>query len=287
MENSTVKNNKEFSWENELFKVSIFEIVLAAIFLSIHIVIVYFANFTILRIIPIRLEFIMYIFYGLIFAAFKGSILSILSDTLVLLLTGRIGTWFWLYAIVPPLISIVSYLYYLMFKRTKITRFVLAYTLTLLSFLLAAIVYLKHSDPNGSFKLSKKVSIGHSLILALIALYGFLSLILTSVFTILYLVHKNEKWNYYILVTSLILFISVVFRWVLDPINFIEYYNHFRGSKTGKLKQYGVDYIILFTKIVIKDLFVIPIYIIVLSPVFTVISILKQNYVDNTRKIKY
>ncbi|MCT4469697.1 hypothetical protein [Mycoplasma sp. HS2188] len=287
MKDSIIKKPKSKTWIDEIFKVNVYELVLGAIFLSMHIVIIYFAKFTILRVIPVQLEYLMFIFYGLIFGPFKGAILSLLGDTLVLLLTGSIGTWFWLYAIVPPLISVVSYFYFLMFKKTKIIRFVFAYTLTIISFVLAIIIYLKYADPNGDFKLSKKVIAPRNIIVILIMVYAFLSLILTTFFTILYFIYKNEKWNYYILVTSLILFISIVFRWILGPVSYIEFYNYFFAPKSGKLKHYGIDYIVLFVKIVIKDLFIIPIYITVFSPVFIVTNILKEKFINNVRKIKY
>ncbi|MBU4690587.1 hypothetical protein KQ874_02695 [Mycoplasma sp. ES3157-GEN-MYC] len=283
---SKINNSSEFV--KNIFKVNIMELVTASILLSIHCLLILTAKFTILRVIPVQLEFVLYIFYGLLLGPFKGGILAIIGDTLLMLLTGSIGTWFWLYAIVPPLISIVSWLYLIMFQKTKYTRFIVSFALTISAFIITIYIYLSHCNEDGTFSLTKKIAASKTLIMIMIVVLGVASILISIVFTTLYFVTKNEKWNYYMMVTSLIIFISVIFRWVLGPVSYIEWFNYIHhANENSKLKHYGTDFIILFVKIVIKDLFVIPIYISVLTPIFVVASILKEKYLINYKKNRY
>ncbi|WP_029608425.1 ECF transporter S component [Mycoplasma simbae] len=288
MSHTELKKQKSV-WKPSLksiFYFSVYDIVLSAILLSLHIVVMMFAKFTILAVIPLQLEFILYIFYGLILGPFKGSLLSIVGDTVVLLITGTIGTWFYIYALIPPAIAIVSWLYYWMFKSTKYTRFIVSYILMLISFILVIWVYAKHSENDGTFKLTKKVFAPKDIMIVLMFVYAFLAFALSTTFLGLYIKFKNEKWNDYMMVTSLILFVSVVFRWVIGPVAFIEYYNYFTAPKSGKLKHYSIDYIVLFVKIVVKDLFAIPIYIAVLAPVYSAVKIMESHFSLN-KNVRY
>ncbi|BAP01234.1 hypothetical protein MCAL160_0861 [Mycoplasmopsis californica HAZ160_1] len=274
----------------KLFKFTVFEIVLSAILLAAHIIVIMFAKFTILRIIPIGLENILYIFYGIILGPFKGALLAILGDTIPMLLTGSIGQWFWLYAITPPLIAIVSWVYSVVFKSNKIVAITVSTLLTFVSLAIVFYVYFKYSETDGTFKInsSKKNPIfaPKNLIIWMIALYIFLSLAVSGLCIKLYSATKNDKWLNYLMIMSLVIIISIVFRWIIGPIQYIEYYNYFKApnSKAG-LKYYSLEYILLFTKIVIKDLFVIPIYIIVLTPIYNAVYLLnnKHKSEQNTR----
>ncbi|MGV2392963.1 UNVERIFIED_CONTAM: ECF transporter S component [Campylobacter lari] len=74
------------------FKFSVTNITLSGILMAFYLIFVFLFRLTILRFIPLELEYIFFIFFGIILGPFKGALLSFLADTLSLLLTGKIGT---------------------------------------------------------------------------------------------------------------------------------------------------------------------------------------------------
>ncbi|WP_416738212.1 hypothetical protein ACLRE7_01060 [Mycoplasmopsis meleagridis] len=125
--NLLLKEKVEKIFKNGLksAKLTIFDITLMGIMLGVHLAIVTLANYTILKIFPIQIELIFFLFYGLIFAWWKGAILALLADTLSLLLNGQIGTWYWLYAIMPVIIVTFSSFYQYIFKKGKYVSIIL------------------------------------------------------------------------------------------------------------------------------------------------------------------
>lgn len=122
------------------------------------------------------LEYILYIFYGLILGGFKGAILAIIADTFVMLLTGNIGTWYWLYAITAPLIALTSWLYYLMFKHSKYSRFIISYLSIIIAFALCLWVYIVRSDENGALAINKTIKASKPIVITTLAAFGVLTL---------------------------------------------------------------------------------------------------------------
>ncbi|VEU60693.1 Uncharacterised protein [Mycoplasmopsis bovigenitalium] len=284
--NNTSINTKKNDFK-KIFKLTPFELVLASALLAMHLVIMIIAKFTILRAIPVPLEYILYIFYGLILGGFKGAVLAVIADTFVMLMTGSIGSWYWLYAITPPLIALTSWLYYLMFKYSKYTRFIISYVSIIAAFALCLWVYIVRSDENGALAINKTIKASKLVVLTTLTAFGLLTLGFTFAFTILYAKTKNEKWNNYLMVTSIIIVVAVLFRWILGTISWIEYYNYINKAQNGKFKSYGVDFIITFLRIVVKDIFILPIYIVILAPIYSAIAILKQKYLIDQQKVRF
>ncbi|TQC51364.1 ECF transporter S component [Mycoplasmopsis mucosicanis] len=271
----------------EWFTFRVIDIAVAATLLAMHIVVMFFSRFTIARLFNFEAGYIMFIIFGLLLGPIKGSLLALIADTLMLLITGSIGTWFWLYALFPPIISIISSGYFYLFQKTKYARLVLSYLFVLIAFIMVLFIYVWKSNPDGSFKVTSKISSPRYIIVFVLVIYALLSFGLTSGFTYLYFKTKNDKWMYYVMTTSLILLISIVVRWILGPVAWIEYYNYIHRSETGTFRTYGVDYIINFVRIVVKDLFLVPIYIALLGPLFAILSFFKEKYISNKAKISY
>ncbi|KKB26969.1 Substrate-specific component FolT of folate ECF [Mycoplasmopsis meleagridis] len=297
--NLLLKEKVEKIFKNGLksAKLTIFDITLMGIMLGVHLAIVTLANYTILKIFPIQIELIFFLFYGLIFAWWKGAILALLADTLSLLLNGQIGTWYWLYAIMPVIIVTFSSFYQYIFKKGKYVSIILSFIL----FILASIImfYAINSRLEGdevifSKSVSKKTGQVNVKSVSIIFIYSFLSiyiafgLIVNSTFAILYFKKKKDKYLNYIKIFALITLAIMIFRWSIDPLIYINWYNYVhRAGPTNKLKNVGSDYVVILIPIIIKSVVPIPIYIIVLSPVYEVIIKLKNQYYANNIQIEW
>ncbi|MBZ4203763.1 hypothetical protein [Mycoplasma tauri] len=97
------------------FKFTPLELVISGVMFSLFII-----SFFILKVTGLGqffgVEILFCVIFGIIFGSVKGSILAILADTFSLILNGQIGLWYWGYAIWPPIISIVSSIYFFFYK---------------------------------------------------------------------------------------------------------------------------------------------------------------------------
>ncbi|VEU75173.1 Protein of uncharacterised function (DUF3816) [Mycoplasmopsis maculosa] len=285
---------------NETFKFSVTNLTLSGILVAFYMIYSAIFKLTILRFIPLELEYIFYIFFGIILGPFKGAVLAIIADTLGLLLTGKIGTWYYLYALIPPAIAILSSLYYSLLNRSKIIKIILPFivitlaTIIILYIFFTQVTYDENNKIIFSTKgISQKVrrdwqNISWFAILALVCLYLFLMLVATILLIIFSFKKKNERILNYLFILSLVTLIVIIFRWVLGPITYISWFNYFyRLNPNKKLKSIGVDYLIYFVPIIIKSLISIPILTLLLTPVFSVIKHILQNQINNNQKIVY
>ncbi|WP_156953941.1 hypothetical protein [Mycoplasmopsis opalescens] len=267
--------------------ISLYQITLMGILLGIYLVVRVVAKFTILRIVPLEIPFIFYIMYGVILGGFRGLFLAIISDTFGLLVTGSIGTWYYLYAMVPPAIAIVSWLYYLAINKNKIFGTILTYVFFILCVLIIYYVFTSHNDPNSKqiqLNASKKnpVYVANGLFIGILSSYSLVSLSILITFTILYFKHQSKRWYNYILMFGLVSLIMMIFRWSLDPLLYIRYYNYINSAaildKSIALKSVGTDYAVVAIPIIIKSLFTIPIYITISTPITVAIEELNHRY---------
>ncbi|WP_036456967.1 ECF transporter S component [Mycoplasmopsis lipofaciens] len=281
-------NQKIKKYFKNSIKVKIFDISLGGILLGMQIILMIIAKLTILKIVPLEIEFVFYIFYGLIFGPFKGSFFAILGDTLVLLITGYIGTWFWLYAIIPPLIAITSSIYFFIFKNVKSFRLIFSIAILLSSLIIILVTYFMHVNEDGTFNISKSKTLPKSFLLWMIIAFASLIILAFITLYISYKVTKKEKIMNYLLVFSLIIFIVIIYRWTLGPIAYISWYNHFNKTKgTTKFKTLGTDYVLITIPIIIKSVITIPVYTLILTPIFNITHFLKEKYIDSNNSISY
>ncbi|QSF13586.1 ECF transporter S component [Mycoplasma sp. Mirounga ES2805-ORL] len=271
------------------FKVSVFDIAIAGIFLSLNIATSFIKKFTIMRVIPIQIEFIFYMFYGLVFGIYKGAFLALLADTLSLLVMGGIGMWYWVYAIQPPLIAIISSLYFFFFKETKYFKLFMPLIIFIAAFTGMMLTYIFHSSADGMLKLnnSKKHPEYISSHIVLYFIIGFLLMFLVAgiSFLIIYFKTKKDKYLNYYMIFSLITFIIIIFRWILGPISYISFYNYFYAKNS--FKSVGKDYIIILVPILIKTIIVIPVYVVFLTPTFSVVTFISSRQNEILLKSKW
>lgn len=284
------KEAEKVDWKKKFIpKFTIFDISISGVLLAMHIIVMIFAKWTILRVVPIELEFIFYVLYGLILGPFKGMFLAIIGDTLTLLLTGSIGTWFWLYAIIPPLITLFSGYFIIWFNKSMNFRRYAILPILLVSYAIILTVFFLRVNPDLTVNVSKTKQIPALLMLMFLGIYGLFLLISLALMFYFARTKKSNKMINYLLVFSLIAIVIIIFRWILGPVAYIEWFNYIRKSKpNAKLKTYGVDYLIVMYPIILKTAITLPIYVAVLAPIFRVLLILKDKFNSkNMAKMKY
>lgn len=292
-ETSSFKENFK-TYFKSCYKVSVFDITLAGVLLALHIIIMCTTKMTILRIIPLEIDFVFFISYGLFFGPLKGPLIAGLADLLTMLITGTIGTWYWGYAITPLLISFLTSFYFFFFKNSLWFRRIAPFVIIVIAFsVLIATLVKENMYQNGfnidpSRKNRDKFNIPGYIIIAMVCIFAALIFLTLAFFAI-----KNEtktksnKWNDYLLVFSTIIFIILIFRWIIGTYVYIGWNNHMVANPlNGKPSKrvaldYHKDFYIVFVPIMIKTLFTIPIYVITLTPIFSVLSLLQDKTMSN------
>ncbi|UUM18968.1 hypothetical protein [Mycoplasma sp. 1018B] len=283
-----VKKWQNLKWN---FKISVFEMCLMGIILGAHLTFDFISRFTIAKLLPINIEIIFAIIYGLIFSYFKGALLAFLADTLIILITGQIGTWYWMYAIIPPLIAILSALILKLFKINRTTGVIFSYIVFFIT--IASVIYfiIDRFNEGKTISLNRTYfSTNTSLILVIIfvSLYGLIGLIVNSIFLVLYKKTKREFYMNYFIIFTLVSITIVLFRWIFGSYTWINYYNYFfRNTEKFKLKTVGTDFKITLFPILIRSTIPLPFYIYLLSPLYNVLEILKKKYMVDPRIVKW
>ncbi|EGV00142.1 ECF transporter S component [Mycoplasmopsis columbina] len=283
-------------------RITVFDVAIMGIFLALQIITMWIAKYTFLKIFPIEIEFIFYIFYGVIFGFWKGPLLSILGDSLVLAITGSFATWFWLYAIIPPLISLFSAIFSYLFTYKKdekskfknlldILRWTFSYLIFLATFFIIVAVYLQKLKPeDGSIKISRDLTLSKTFVISALTFYFIFGAIVFVILLTLYLIKRDQKYVNYLFIFTIVSVVVMIFRWIMGPVAWINYYNIFyTNRKNFRLKTYGSDFAVTAIPMVIKSIVSIPLYIIVLTPIYNVINILKKQYLTkhSSKKHRY
>ncbi|MBN4084382.1 MULTISPECIES: ECF transporter S component [unclassified Mycoplasma] len=269
------------------------EISLAGVFLGLFIILTTITHYTIARTISFSFEYVFYIIFAFFFGKYKGSLLSFIADFFGLLISGKIGFYHWVYAIVPIISTFTISIFIEMFKNNKKLSYIFMDIFLMLVFTALIIIFIyKTGDPRVSKKgykiseflglsyLSFGTMIGLS-ILSGILLIAFNIMIFWAFFT------KNKKvktkLNYMILFYFLIVSLIVISRWIWGPFAFIIFANTF----LGKAYTLSNRYLILMYPIVLRSVIIIPIYTFVLYTIFVPLSFLKENKLLDIKKISY
>lgn len=261
------------------FKFSIFDIALMGIMMSIYFVVVFiFKNFLPGKL-NISIEILFYILFGIIFGPIKGSIFAILCDTVSQLFLGSIAFWMIEYAIVPPLISILSWA--LLFFYEKKNKFRFVFPLTILSLtIIGVIIFFVYQFIQNSFKFENSV-MDPKLVFGLMIVLCIL-LILSIIITLtLYRIKKNELFIKVLYLIGVVSVVLIIFRWFWGPFAYVNFFNRFLANDSIPDKVMATQYPITLAGIAMKTSFVLPIFVIILIPTISAISVSKKNYFSN------
>ncbi|CAL59164.1 hypothetical protein MBOVJF4428_00153 [Mycoplasmopsis agalactiae] len=276
------------------FRFTVMELAISGLVISLFLVtssILYFVGLSKL----IKAEILFCILYGIILGPIKGAFLGVIADVLALLLTGRIGLWYWTYQLVPAIIAFLSAIYFALFKSSVIARLIIPFVViisamaTMIYIYTQNIVKLEDGSTGISFanyeKKIKDKTIEYPYLLTLIGIIIYLSLSLVTVITLVsfYLKSKNPKFLDYLLIFSIVTFIQVIYRWIFGPILYIQYRNYIDNKNWG----YADKYVTFAIPIIVKSMVNIPIYTFVLSAIYPVVSLLCDKYVGERKQVSY
>ncbi len=220
-----------------------------------------------------NVELLFWIFNGILFGSFKGAIFSILCDTIFCFITSGIGYWMIEYAIVAPLVSIISSLFMSLYRNNKQSIYIATFTVSIA--LIGALIIFIFQLFSDQFRY-EGVQKNNIVPIAIYVLITFLSLS-----TLSYLIYSlikyylTKDWSYIkkIFILSLIILIIVIFRWLWGPYAYLKYSQRFYSKNINFAKQYPLS---LFG-IVSKTYLTIPIAFTISIPTIRIIEKYK-NY---------
>lgn len=279
----------KFNFKKHLF-FSTFDVALMGLFFGTFLIIGYLKHQFLKGPLNISIEFLFWIIAGLIFGPIKGPIFAILADTFLQLMTGGMPFWMWQYAIIPPIITIISWAFYLCYKK-----------------LLNKPEINIHEDIKENNLISKKASINvfiFSLSLGLIALAVFICfstylfvainlsfekrmcILCVYILFLLYFIFyfccvfsynkfKKEFILNYVAQVSIIFFIMFFFRWLMGSYAYTEYFRRFFGAPKDNA------FFLSLVSIASKSLITIPLLSLIIIPCSKTLEILRKKYSDN------
>ncbi|WP_436358439.1 hypothetical protein ACR34G_02755 [Mycoplasma sp. 480] len=188
------------------------------------------------------------------------------------------------YAIVPPLIAIVSwsllYIYQLKNKWSFIV-IITSFALVIVTMLLIYFLEVLNTTKNVRIENINKdwrSFFTKEIVLTFISIFSIVSIAVFSFFIFKYF--KTKKEIYYLLtfIFATICIIIIIFRWLWGPIAFINYYNRFITVKTNKGREISGYFYFYLTPIILKGLITIPIYTTILTLLVPILLKLKKKY---------
>lgn len=260
------------SFYETFIKVRIYNLALMGILLGLFLLIKYVCFIIFKGPLNFGVDLLFWIISGILFGPIHGPLFSILCDFVMTTFTSGIAFWMIEYAIIPPLVSLVSYFYLKLYREKSKWTIVISIS-TIIIMLLASVVIFWFQLMKDNFKYEgiKKI--------ASWAAYLLISFLVVSITSFLvycmWMYHKKSEWKYieWLYYLSLIILIIVIFRWVWGPYAYIAYAHRFFSKNIDFSKQYPLT---LFG-IVTKSCLTIPIATIIMVPLLNIIKKTKNN----------
>lgn len=264
------------------FKLTVMDVSVSGFLIAMVIIVAVLTNFTGFRVLKINFEYMFYIIFGFFLGAFKGLMLSIITDTLFLLIGGNIGLWAWEFAVIGPGVTAFASLFFIMVRKYKIFSYWAPNIIIVLSFAVAFGTVIWHgqtSDISKGFTLSRTFGINklsEGVIYGLLSIFGIILLVVAFLW---YLYFKTKNKHYLLVITtfSLIVLIIVVFRWAWHPFAYVRYLNRINATSI-KGSSFGTLYFVWMIRNVLKSLITIPLYTALLVPLIQPFELLRKRH---------
>ncbi len=261
------------------FKFTTFDIALMGIMMTMYFVVVFLLKQFLPGKFNISVETLFYIIFGILFGPIKGPIFSIMCDTAYQLFFGAIAFWMIEYAIVPPLISFASW--GLMFFYEKNNNFKIIFPIVILTLtIIGVIAFFVYQFINNSFVFENSV-VDPLLVFWLMITLCILLILTIFITLILYKIKKKEIYIKTLYLVAVVAIILIIFRWLWGPFAYVNFFNRFLSSENNPDKIMATQYPITLSGIAMKTSFVLPIFVIILVPTLSVVSLSKANYYSN------
>lgn len=263
-----IKTSIWFRKNNIDWRISVNEIALMGLFLTIFAIIKYVVSILFIGPLNIEIQFLFWILSGIIFGPFKGAIFSTVCDFLFLLFSTRIAFWMIEYQIVPPLVSIVAWFFYTFYRENS--KFVLFFSLSIIFILVASSIIIFLYKLNI---IDKPKNVFPIIAFSSVLFLNFFILCFTSFCLISFCVKKKWEFIKWLYLFSLVIFIIIIFRWLWGTYSFIRYLNRFVSKNIDITKQFPLT----LTGIAIKSFISVLFTTVVLIPIFNLININKKS----------
>ncbi len=260
-------------------KFTTFDIALMGIMMTMYFVVVFVLKQFLPGKFNLSIEIIFYIMFGIIFGPIKGSIFSLMCDTAYQLIFGSIAFWMIEYAVVPPLISFTSW--GLMFFYEKQTKFRIVFPIIILSLTITGVIsFFVYQFVTNSFIFENSL-VDPKLVLGLMITLCIVLIGVMVVTLILYKIKKKEIYIRVLYLVAVVAIILIIFRWLWGPYAYINFFNRFLSTENNPDKIMATQYPLTLSGIAMKTTFVLPIFVMILIPTLSAVSIGKKNYFSN------
>lgn len=243
-----------------------------AILLSLFTVIKYVCSLIFKGPLNFNIEILFWVFNGMLFGPIKGSLFSILCDTVFTLISG-IAYWMIEYAIVAPLVTILSWFMWKLYKENN--KWTIYFSISIiLVMLITTLVIFFIQLVNKKFEYEQVKTINPIFVYSVIS---FLSISAVSfVLFCLIAYKKTNKWMYinWLYIFTLIIVIVILFRWLWGPFAFYMYKKRFISANI----DFEKSYVLSLFGIVMKSCLTIPLATLISIPLFPLFSKLNSKY---------
>ncbi|WP_025755609.1 hypothetical protein [Mycoplasmopsis cricetuli] len=272
----------------DYFKLDIIDITISGIFLAIFLLV----RFSLGKI-GLSFEFLFYIIVAYFLRYYKAAFLAFIADFLGLFISGGIREWFWAYAIVPIISTLIISLVFDIFEKNKKIAIFSSNIILWLAIFTLFFVYLSQTlNSNLSeIKISKTFGLKQlsSGVFIAIVLLGIVIIAFMSYLSVMFFIKKQDskqqKWFFFLLHGFAIVALTViVFRWIWGPFAFIWWKNWSVGKTTRTISEH---YVIVMLPIVARSILSIPIYTFILITIMTPLVVLRKGYLEKKLISKY
>lgn len=258
----------------------------------------------------IEIEHLFYILVGLIFPLLYGVFFAFMCDFAKMLFQGRLYDWSYVYAIAPPLIVIVSWLFFSFYRKNRIAMLIFA-SFLLVTTMYLNIIFVAYNSNNDVvlkklFNIDKKSDFNRNLASYTLIIISLIYSLFTTIFIlsvwIKYSINKrkaissfereyaNNKLLTLFMIFVLVAFVSVLFRWAYGNFSLVHWINTRRaitGSDKPQIPYFSSEYFAFGIWMIIKSGFETLIFTSILIPLYSVLNILKQRYMIDLKQIKW
>ncbi len=224
-------------WISKIFsfpRLSIQKVAILGVILGLQLILARFVKFN-LGPVQVSLNYAFWITYGISLELLPALILAIVSDTLVLVINGSIGTWMWEYSIIPVFIVVVSFILKSFVFNKSGKNWLITTLLVSIVVDLIALSILIINNVYDLYDFKQKVST------SIVVWIGFAFLVSIQAFLFtMYLKKKTNQLKTIINISVLVLLVSVITTWLWGPIAFIRYMNHMSIGNYSMKNNYGL-----------------------------------------------
>ena len=280
------REGKWMKFVDKYIRISIYEIVLAGIFVGLFIISGLFINIKIQGVMNVGITFIFLIIFGLIFGPIKGVFIALIADTITLSL-GKygIGAWMWEYEIITVGIPIMVWLFKHMFNAKQKNWWISMVVVNVIAIIgILAVIIISYDNPliHKASKKTLKFDTNTQIMIYIVS--GLFAIIQLGMF-VLYGFKRNDQLKLLISITTLVTMIIIVWIWIWGPIAYVRFLQRLsnQGHSRYPTSHYTYEryYQIALWARILKTPIIIPIYVTILIPLYKACELTINKFEKN------